>query len=192
MPGIEGKLTEEMLNTIKIKAATEEYSKSEQPTSQILSPVGTRRIFQFMGNSENRKDIQAGYQSLKGTEGNFSVDKDCVFLRPESSSLNDDNYLENDFALQNNEANLAYSNDISRIDDFLMKQPERYSKENSIEEYENYLKQRKDSNNGFKQQTNKTGNSSGKTTSYQANCLVLGYQDRLFADQSRSDSQDED
>ena len=61
MPGVEGKLTEEMLSTIKAKAVTEEYSKSEQPISQILSPVGTRRIFQFMGNSENRKDIQAGY-----------------------------------------------------------------------------------------------------------------------------------
>ena len=61
MPGIEGKLTEEMLSIIKSKAVTEEYSKSEQPTSQILSPVGTRRLFQFMGNSENRKDIQAGY-----------------------------------------------------------------------------------------------------------------------------------
>ena len=57
MPGIEGKLTEEVLNTIKAKASTEEYSKSEQPNSQILSPVGTRRIFQFMGNSETRKDI---------------------------------------------------------------------------------------------------------------------------------------
>ena len=29
MPGIEGKLTEEVLNTIKAKASTEEYSKSE-------------------------------------------------------------------------------------------------------------------------------------------------------------------
>ena len=29
MPGVEGKLTEEMLSIIKNKAATEEYSKSE-------------------------------------------------------------------------------------------------------------------------------------------------------------------
>ena len=29
MPGIEGKLTEEMFNTIRLKASREEYSKSE-------------------------------------------------------------------------------------------------------------------------------------------------------------------
>ena len=97
MPGIQGKLTESMFSNVKSKALSEEYSKSEQPTSQILSPVGTRRLFQFMGNSENRYDIQAGYQSLKGTEGNFSADKDCVFLRPDSNSINDGNYLEQDF-----------------------------------------------------------------------------------------------
>ena len=51
-----------------------------------------------MGNSEKRSDIQAGYKSLQGTEGNFSADKDCVFLRPESNnSLNEDNYLEHEF-----------------------------------------------------------------------------------------------
>ena len=61
---------------------------------------------------------------------------------------------------------MAYSNDISRIEDFLMKQPDRISKENSIEEYENMLKNPKDSNNGAKNQIDKTGNSSGKTTSY--------------------------
>lgn len=29
MPGIEGKLTDEMFNTIRLKASREEYSKSE-------------------------------------------------------------------------------------------------------------------------------------------------------------------
>lgn len=53
-------------------------------------------MFQFLGNLENRNDFQAGYQSLKGTEGNFSADKDCIFLRPDSCSLIDDNYLEHD------------------------------------------------------------------------------------------------
>ena len=126
-----------MLNNIRTKAIYAESTKSEQPTSQILSPVGSRRMFQFIGNSENKNDFHAGYQSLKGTEGNFSADKDCVFLRPDSSSLNEEIYLENDFP-QNNQDNLA---DISRIDDFMPKQQDRFSKEeNSLEEYENYLK----------------------------------------------------
>lgn len=80
--------------------------------------------------------------------------------------MNEENYLEHDFTHQNQGANMAYSNDISRIEDFLMKQPDRISKENSIEEYENMLKNPKDSNNGAKNQIDKTGNSSGKTTSY--------------------------
>ena len=45
--------------------------------------------------------------------------------------------MENDFP-QNNQDNLA---DISRIDDFMLKQQDRFSKEEtSLEEYENYLK----------------------------------------------------
>ena len=184
-----------MLNNIRTKAIYAESTKSEQPTSQILSPVGSRRMFQFIGNSENKNDFHAGYQSLKGTEGNFSADKDCVFLRPDSSSLNEEIYLENDFP-QNNQDNLA---DISRIDDFMLKQQDRFSKEeNSLEEYENYLKpyfrQQVDINNDFRPKESKTAGgqtqSSGKTTSYQANCLVLGYQDKIFPDQSRPTSQE--
>ena len=45
MPGVESKLTNEMLNAIRARAMTEEYSKSEGPTSQILSPAGTRKMF---------------------------------------------------------------------------------------------------------------------------------------------------
>ena len=71
-------------------------------------------MFQFMGNSENRNDFAGGYQSLRGTEGNFSADKDCVFLRPESSSLNDEHYMENIYSPQNQIIdNIIHSNDIS-------------------------------------------------------------------------------
>ena len=73
-------------------------------------------MFQFIANSETKNNIQAGYKSLQGTEGNFSADKDCVFLRPDSSSLNDDHYLEHDFPLQNQGEDLEYSNEISIID----------------------------------------------------------------------------
>ena len=198
MPGIEGKLTEEMFSTIRLKASREEYSKSEQPTSQVLSPVGTRRMFQFFGSSENRYDIQGGYQSLKGTEGNFSADKDCVFLRPDSSSINDEAYMEHDFTPQEAGAieNTPGSHEISQIDDLLQKDPYMFAKDQQSEDYENYLqssRNQKENNTEFKQQTNKTVMSgSGKTTSYAGGFLVLGHQDKMFPDQSRVTSQEED
>ena len=58
---------------------------------------------------------------MQGTEGNFSADKDCVFVRPESSSLNDEVYMEQDFGQQDklNGGNIVCLNDISEIEDFL-------------------------------------------------------------------------
>ena len=61
MPGIESKLTLEMLNAVRARAMTDEYSKSEGPTSQILSPAGTCRMFEFMNKSDRRQEIYAGY-----------------------------------------------------------------------------------------------------------------------------------
>ena len=61
--------------------------------------------------------------------------------------------------------------------------------------YEEHLQSsryQKEDNTEFNPKISKAAESgSGKTTSYQANCLVLGYQDRLFPEQqSRPDSQD--
>ena len=142
-------------------------------------------MFQFFGSSENRYDIQGGYQSLKGTEGNFSADKDCVFLRPESSSINDDAYMEHDFSPQEPGAidHMPGSNDISQIEEIVLKDPYMFEKEEISEDFLQSSRNMQGNNIEFKQQTNKTiGSGSGKTTSYQGGVLVLGHQDKLFPD----------
>ena len=98
-------------------------------------------MFQFFGSTDNRYDIQGGYQSLRGTEGNFSADKDCVFLRPEGSSINDEAYMEHDFSPQEPLAidNIPCSNEISQIDDLLHKEQYMFAKDQASEDFENYL-----------------------------------------------------